>query len=154
VLDTMELLEKSLKDTMDLLESSSLSLDERRFLLEKQKALHSQLLAERKASSESFDSTAKLELEEKKLELDQKKVENDQVFSEKKLEQEERKNETEKKRNFWTAVCGVGGLIATSLGTIFTFKSYRDGLRFEQTGTYTSKTGNVLSGLNRLYKIK
>lgn len=156
---TKEMLDEQIKETLDDLEVARFS-DENNVkpILEKLKVLHTQQLEIQKLEQQAVAKRQELELELQKfenetaikireLELKEKEAKNNQANEEQKLKEQKKSNVTNAVLGGVTAATGVAGILAT-------LHCFKKSMIFEQTGSYTNKTGQAVGGLFNLFRRK
>ena len=154
---TAELLDSQIKETLDDLEMARFSNDESaKPILEKLKTLHTQQLEIQKLEQQTAAKKQELELELQKfeaetaikireLELKEKEAKSNQANEEQKLREQ-------KKSNVTNAVIG-GVTAATGIASIWaTLHCFKRSMIFEETGSYTNKSGQAVGGLFNLFR--
>lgn len=160
---TYEVLERSWRAAIDNLNAADPTSDGYAKLLDTAKTLHEQLMIEAKQTSDDFNQIRKLELEENraKLEAEQKakelalaelKATDDKLLKTRELDLEEARQKSQRRQNIVTGIItGVSaatGVASLGAGCYWMAK----GLRFEETGAYTSKTANNVKTTFGLFK--
>lgn len=125
------MLEEEYKRTLQEVSAAQAGSDEAKWKLQKLAELHKQLMEETQADHKSWLETRKLELDEKEANLKEKQAEEGKV---------------------WTCVKVVLDGVAVVLPIAASWVWMRRGLRFEETGTFTSRTGQWLGNHLRLFK--
>lgn len=161
---TYEVLEREWRAAIDNLNAADpKDTDSYKQLLETVKVLHDQLMLEMKQTSDDFNQIRKMDLEENraKLETEQKakelalaelKAADDKTLRTRELELEESRQKSQRRQNIVTGIItGVSaatGVASLGAGCYWMAK----GLRFEETGAYSSKTANNVKTTFGLFK--
>lgn len=157
VMTTSEMLDEQIKKTLEELDDVRVFTDESvKPVLEKLKVLHSQQIELRKLDHEIDSKNRSLELEQQKLETDTaikiRDLELREADQKKKNEIEESKVKEQKKANVTSAVVG-GVTAATGVAGIWaTLHCFKKSMIFEQTGSYTNKSGQMVGSMFNLFK--
>lgn len=154
---TTEMLEEQILGTLEDLEMAKFSSEENvKPLLEKLKVLYAQKLELEKLKNNEKAKERELDLEQQKLETDTairiRELELKEESDKKNRDLERRRHHEQKRSNTVTAI--IGGVTAlTGIGGLFaTLHCFKKGMIFEQTGSYTSKTGNTVRNLFGLFR--
>lgn len=129
--DIQTMLDEEYERTLEAVSNAKAGSEEAKWSLQKLTELHRQRIAEKKASDESFLQVEELQL--KKADVALKK---------------EQLKEGKKDRWIRIVLDGAAILIPTAASCYWMSK----GLSFEQTGAFTSKTGQWLSSHLRLFR--
>lgn len=156
---TVELLDSQIKETLEDIEMARFTNEENvKPMLEKLKVLHTQQLEIQKLEQQAEAKRKELEIEFQKfetetaikireLELKEKEAKNAQTNEELKLKEQKKANTTNAVLGGVTAATGVAGILAT-------LHCFKKSMIFEQTGSYTNKTGQAVGGLFNLFRRK
>lgn len=139
---TSELLEEQIRTTLDDLDLIRLGGDH-----EAQKALLERLkvLAEERLAIEKFETDTAIKIRE--LESREKREKKEQELEAEKVKEQ-------KKENVINAVLG-SVTAATGLGSIWaTLHCFKKGIKFEETGSYTTRTGQSVGSILGLFRRK
>lgn len=154
-----EMLNVQIKETLDDLELARFSSDENiKPVLDKLKILHTQQLEIQKLEQQAADKRQELELELRKiesetaikireLELKEREAKNNQANEEQKLREQKKSNIANAVIGGVTAATGVAGILAT-------LHCFKRSMIFEETGSYTNKTGQAVGSLFNLFRRK
>lgn len=154
---TAELLDAQIKETLDDLEIARFARDDSaKPILEKLKVLHTQQLEIQKLEQQTAQKKQELELELQKfetetaikireLELKEKEAKSNQANEEQKLEEQKKANVTNAVLGGVTAATGIASILAT-------LHCFKKSMQFEETGSYTNKTGQAVGGLFNLFR--
>ena len=154
---TGQLLEEQIKKTLSELDDMRVFTDESvKPVLDKLKTLHQQSLDLQKLENDISLRKRELELEMQKFETDTalkiREAEFKEADSKKNHELEEEKLKEQKKTNTTNAIIG-GATAATGIaGIIATLHCFKKSMQFEETGSYTNKTGQHVGGLFNLFR--
>lgn len=156
-LTTTEMLEEQIRKTLEELDDMRMFTDESvKPALERLKVLHSQQLEALKLENEIAAKNRALELDRQKLETETaikiRELELKEADQKKTHEIEEAKAKEQKKTNVTNAV--IGGVTAATgvAGILATLHCFKKSMIFEQTGSYTNKTGQAVGGLFNLFR--
>lgn len=129
--DIQTMLDEEYERTLQTVSEMRTGSEEAKWALQKLSELHKQRIAERKASDESYLQVEELTLKQADVTL-----------------KKEQLAEGRKDRWFRVVLDGAAMLIPTAASCYWMAK----GLRFEETGAFTSKTGQWLSSHLRLFR--
>lgn len=130
-LEIENMLEEEYKRTLQEVSTVQAGSDEAKWKLQKLSELHKQLMEETQTGHKCFLETRKLDIEEKEAKLKEKQAEEGKV---------------------WTCIKLVLEGAAIVLPITASWIWMARGLRFEQTGTFTSRSGQWLGNHLRLFK--
>lgn len=125
------MLKEEYKRTLQEVSAAQAGSDDAKWKLQKLTELHKQLMEETQAGHKCFIESHKLDLEEREAKLKEKQAEEGKV---------------------WTCIKVVLDGVAVVLPIAASWIWMARGLRFEQTGTFTSRTGQWLDNHRRLFK--
>ena len=157
---TVEMLDEQIRATLDDLNMHEFTDDEGKIkpLLEKLKVLQAQRLEILKLDNDIAIRNRELDLNTQKLEADTairiREVELKEKSDKQAHEIEEAKVKEQKKANVTNAI--IGGVTAGTgiAGIIATLHCFKKSMQFEETGSYTNKTGQHVGGLFNLFRRK
>lgn len=154
---TTEMLDEQIRKTLEELDDGRYFTDETaKPILDKLKVLYQQQIETRKLDNEIIMKARELELEQQKMQSDAvikiRDLELKEADQKKNHELEEEKVKQQKKQNAVNAVIG-GATAATGIAGIFaTLHCFKKSMQFEETGSYTNKTGQHVGSLFNLFK--
>jgi len=156
---TTEMLDEQIKKTLEELDDVRVFTDDSvKPVLERLKVLHTQQMEARKLEYEIAAKNRALELDQQKLETDTaikiRELELKEADQKKSHEIEEAKVKEQKKSNVTNAV--VGGVTAATgvAGILATLHCFKKSMIFEQTGSYTNKSGQMVGSMFNLFRRK
>lgn len=128
--EIMALLEEQYKDTLHEVAIIAEGTEEAKWNLAKLKKLHEELMYEKKFEAEQEIQKKTLEVEERKLQVEELKLANSK----------------------WDRLIDVTlGVLGIAVPTATSCYWMAKGLKFEETGSFTSRTGSWISGNKRLF---
>ena len=154
---TTELLDEQIRKTIEELDDGRIFTDDTaKPVLEKLKVLHQQRMEAKKLEIDEAAKNRELELRQQKLETDTairiRDLELREADQKKNHDLEEQKIREQKKANTTTAV--IGGVTAATgvAGILATLHCFKKSMLFEQTGSYTNKTGQQVGSMFNLFR--
>lgn len=156
---TAELLDEQIKKTIEELDDSRIGFTDENMakpVLERLKILHTQQIEAQKLEHEIAAKNRALELEQQKLETDTaikiRELELKEADQKKTHEIEEAKVKEQKKTNVTNAF--IGGVTAATgvAGILATLHCFKKSMIFEQTGSYTNKSGQMVGSMFNLFR--
>lgn len=156
VMTTTEMLDEQIRKTLEELDSGYFTDENAKPVLERLKILHTQQMEARKLEHDIESKNRSLELDQQKLETDTaikiRELELKEADQKKKNEIEESKVKEQKKSNVTNAV--IGGVTAATgvAGILATLHCFKKSMIFEQTGSYTNKSGQMVGSISNLFK--
>ena len=157
---TTEMLDEQIRKTLEELDDLKIGFTDEtaKPALDKLKVLHAQLIDAQKLELEIATKNRELELNQQKLETDTairiREVELREADQKKTHEIEEAKVREQKKSNVTTAV--IGGVTAATgvAGILATLHCFKKSMIFEQTGSYTNKSAQMVGSMSNLFRRK
>lgn len=156
---TTELLDDQIRKTIEELDDGMIFTDEKvKPVLDKLKALCSQKAELQKIEIDALLKNRELDLQQRKIEDDTairiREVNLKAADQEKTHEIEEAKVKEQKKANTTQAV--IGGVTAATgvAGILATLHCFKKSMLFEETGSYTNKSGQAVGSLFNLFRRK
>ena len=156
---TTELLDEQIRKTIEELDDQRIFTDETvRPALDKLKTLCTQKAEFQKLETEAFLKNRELDLQQRKIEDDTairiREVDLKAADQKKNNEIEEAKVKEQKKANTTQAV--IGGVTAATgvAGILATLHCFKKSMLFEETGSYTNKSGQAVGSLFNLFRRK
>lgn len=156
---TAEMLENEIRETLKDISIEQYSGPEKMTpLLNKLKVLHTQQMELQKLELEAAIKQHEIELASLKqeqetalkirdLELREKEAKENHELEEQKVKEQKKSNVTNAVLGSVTAATGVASILAT-------LHCFKKSMQFEETGSYTNKTGQAVGGLFNLFRRK
>lgn len=156
---TTELLDEQIRKTIEELDDGRIFTDETvKPVLERLRTLCSQKADLQKIETEAFLKNRELDLQQQKNQDDaairNRELDLKEADQKKTHELEEAKAEAQKKANTTQAV--IGGVTAATgvAGILATLHCFKKSMIFEETGSYTNKSGQVVGNMFNLFRRK
>lgn len=154
---TAEMLDEQIRKTIEELDDGRYFTDETaKPILEKLKVLHTQQIEALKLEHEIAVKNRALELDQQKLETDTaikiRDLELREADQKKTHEIEEAKVNEQRKSNVTNAVIGSVTAATGVAGILATLHCFKKSMIFEQTGSYTNKSGQMVGSISNLFR--